>query len=135
MNGVLGHDSALLRLYWAGDNLGKWDEFCHESCPWHRIDRSTCWPAVLCATTVPQMPPLIVKGVVHQMHMAAGWSYITREAVHQKYLFLLDTTRTTSVQLKKWEELGHNCDLLTADKDREKMLNPGTGGWRHKLSI
>ena len=22
MNGVLGHDFALLRLYWAGDNLG-----------------------------------------------------------------------------------------------------------------
>ena len=22
MNGVLGHDSALIRLYWAGDNLG-----------------------------------------------------------------------------------------------------------------
>ena len=22
MNGVLGHDSALLRLHWAGDNLG-----------------------------------------------------------------------------------------------------------------
>ena len=27
MIGVLGHDSALLRLYWAGDNLGEWDEF------------------------------------------------------------------------------------------------------------
>ena len=22
MNGVLGHDSVLIRLYWAGDNLG-----------------------------------------------------------------------------------------------------------------
>ena len=31
MIGVLGHDSALLRLYWAGDNLGKWGEFCYES--------------------------------------------------------------------------------------------------------
>ena len=27
MNGVLGHDTALLRLYWARDNLGEWDEF------------------------------------------------------------------------------------------------------------
>ena len=27
MIGVLGHDSALLRLYWAGDNLSEWDEF------------------------------------------------------------------------------------------------------------
>ena len=26
MIGVLGHDSSLLRLYWAGDNLGEWDE-------------------------------------------------------------------------------------------------------------
>ena len=24
----------------------------YESCPWCRIDRSTCWPAVQCATTV-----------------------------------------------------------------------------------
>ena len=30
MNGVLGHNSVLLRLYRAGDNLGKWDEFCYE---------------------------------------------------------------------------------------------------------
>ena len=27
MNGVLGNDSAISRLYWAGDNLGEWDEF------------------------------------------------------------------------------------------------------------
>ena len=55
--GVLGHDSALLRLYWAGDNLGECDEICYEPCPWHRIDRSTCWLAVQRATTVPRMPP------------------------------------------------------------------------------
>ena len=36
MIGVLGHNSALLRQYWAGDNLGRWDEFCYESCPWCR---------------------------------------------------------------------------------------------------
>ena len=30
MIGVLGHDSALLRLYWAGDNLGELNEFCYE---------------------------------------------------------------------------------------------------------
>ena len=56
MKGVLGHDSALLKLYWAGDNQGEWDDFCYESCPWSRIDRSTCWSAVQCATTVPRMP-------------------------------------------------------------------------------
>ena len=27
MIGVLGHDSALLRLYFAGENLGEWDDF------------------------------------------------------------------------------------------------------------
>ena len=42
MNGVLGNDSALLRLYWAEDNLGQWDEFCYESCPWCRIDSLAC---------------------------------------------------------------------------------------------
>ena len=47
---VLGHDSAL-RLYWAGDNLGLWDECCYESCPCGRIDRSTYWPGVQRATT------------------------------------------------------------------------------------
>ena len=57
-----GHDSALLiRIYWAGDNLCEWDEFCYESCNWRRIDRSTCWPAVLRATTVPRMLPHMVN--------------------------------------------------------------------------
>ena len=56
---ALGHDSALLRLYWAGENLDEWDEFCYESCPWRRIDHSTCWPAVQRATTVPWMPPYL----------------------------------------------------------------------------
>ena len=46
-----------VRLYWAGDNLGEWDESCYESCPWCRIDHSTCWPVVQRATNVPQMPP------------------------------------------------------------------------------
>ena len=53
----LGQDSALLRLYWAGNNLGEWDKFCYKSCLWHRIDRSTCWPAVQRATTLPRIPP------------------------------------------------------------------------------
>ena len=63
MNGVLVHDSALLRLYWAGDNMGERDEFCYELCPWREIDRSTCWPAVQRATTGPLMPPVCVKEV------------------------------------------------------------------------
>ena len=45
-----------VRLYWARDNLGEWDEFCYESCPCYRIHCSTCWPAVQCATTLPQTP-------------------------------------------------------------------------------
>ena len=59
MNGVLGQDSALLRLYWAEDNLGECDEFCYES--WRSIDRSTCWPAVQHATTVSRMPSVREK--------------------------------------------------------------------------
>ena len=46
------------RLNWAGDILGEWDEVCYESCPWRRIDRSSCCKAVQRATTVPRMPPL-----------------------------------------------------------------------------
>ena len=56
LNGVLGHDSVLARLYCAGDNLGSWDEFCYASCPSCRIDLSTCWPVAQRATTVPRMP-------------------------------------------------------------------------------
>ena len=33
MKGVLGHDSPLVRLYWAGDNLGFWDEFVLNHAP------------------------------------------------------------------------------------------------------
>ena len=57
MKGVLGHDSPLVMLYWARDNLGEWDEFCYISCPWCRINCSTCWPTFQHATTVPRMPP------------------------------------------------------------------------------
>ena len=57
----LGHDSPLLRLYWAGDK--EWDGFYYEPCPWRRIDRSSCWLAVQRATTVPQMPPLLMRQV------------------------------------------------------------------------
>ena len=56
MNGVIGYDSALLQLFWAGDNLDEWDEFCYESCPWRGIDHSTCWQAVQRATTAQWMP-------------------------------------------------------------------------------
>ena len=30
-NGVLGHVTALVRVYWAGNNLGKLDEFCNDT--------------------------------------------------------------------------------------------------------
>ena len=48
-----------VRLYWAWDNLGEWDEFCYESYLWYRIDYSTFWPVVQRTTTVPRMPPLV----------------------------------------------------------------------------
>ena len=32
---VLGHNSTLTGyIYWAGVNLGKWNEFCYELCSW-----------------------------------------------------------------------------------------------------
>ena len=56
----LGHDS-IVGLYWVGDNLGEWDEFCYESFPWRRIDRATCWPVVQRGTTVPRDDPMFKK--------------------------------------------------------------------------
>ena len=50
--------SCPIRLNWAGDNLGKWDEFWYESCPWYRIDRLTSWPALQRTTTVLRLPPI-----------------------------------------------------------------------------
>ena len=64
MNGVLSHDSAQLRLYWSGDNLGEWDKICYESCPWRRIYRWTCWPVVQLATTIPRMSKGIKSGCI-----------------------------------------------------------------------
>ena len=45
-----------VRIYWAGD-VGEWD-IIYESCPWRRIDRSTCRPAVQRATIVLRMSPI-----------------------------------------------------------------------------
>ena len=41
-----------VRLYWAGDNLGYWDEFLNVPCPRCRINHLTCWHAVRCTTTL-----------------------------------------------------------------------------------
>ena len=52
------------RLNWAWDNLGLWDEFSYEPCPWCRINRSTCWSSVQRTITELQMPPsptIIIK--------------------------------------------------------------------------
>ena len=68
MGGVLDHDSKLVRLYRAGDNLGKCDEFYYESCPWCSIDCSTCWPAVQRPTTVSR--------VTDAPHTVAEWWWL-----------------------------------------------------------
>ena len=56
MIGVLGHDSALVRLVRLGTTWTN-EKVCYETCPWCRINHSTCWPAVQRATTVPWMSP------------------------------------------------------------------------------
>ena len=48
----------VVRLSWAGNNLQFEMHLYYELCPWYRIDRSTYWPAVQRATTVPRMPQL-----------------------------------------------------------------------------
>ena len=65
MNGVTGHESALLRLYWAGDKMCEYYKFCYEPCPWRRIDRSTCWPAA-----VPRIPPLWTTMIPIKIHQS-----------------------------------------------------------------
>ena len=68
-----------VRLNCAGDNLGEWDEFCCESWPRRRIDRSTCWPAVQRATTVPQMPPDTIQLIgTAESYSTPNSNYVTQ---------------------------------------------------------
>ena len=53
MNGVLCHDSTLLRIYWAGATWANQMNFVMNDDPRCSIDDSTCQPAVQRATTVP----------------------------------------------------------------------------------
>ena len=64
MHGVLGHDSALVRLYWVGDNLALCDEFVMIMLlVQDRLrDVLTCSPAHYHSTTYsPHPPPPLVK--------------------------------------------------------------------------
>ena len=56
----------MVRVYWAGDNLGKWDEFWYETCPRCMINHSTCWSAVQWTTTVPRLPLSFMQRLLHQ---------------------------------------------------------------------
>ena len=106
MIGVLGHDSALLRLYWARDNLGEWDEFCYESCPWPRINRSTCWPAVQHCTTDASS---IIFHISHTW--SVGEHYITYINSHTSLTTSLINTCITpsSIQSKTTLDGGWLC--------------------------
>ena len=68
-----------VRLYWAGNNLGESDEFCYDSCPWRRIDRSHCWPVVQHATTVPRMPPDSCIALTNTSHLVADMPSILQQ--------------------------------------------------------
>ena len=72
--------------YWAGDNLGLWNEFCLE--PWCRIDYSTYWSAVQHANTVLRKQPAIYSQMRHKaIHMGPSFilswriSYIARKNI------------------------------------------------------
>ena len=84
MNVVLGHDSELVELYWAGDNLSEWDVFCYESCPWCRIDRVTCWPAFQIATTVPRMYHILLKEFANCYLYFLSYSCMLSLSIHVK---------------------------------------------------
>ena len=56
-----------VKLYWAGNNLGEWDEFCYESCPWRKqlveiSEMSTAKPCTILtceSVTVEWLTPLL----------------------------------------------------------------------------
>ena len=109
MNGVIGHDSALIRLYWAGDNLGEWDESCYEACPWCRINRSICWPAVQRTTTVPRTPLYIT---LHKLYIAIlvyhfPFSFIAIQGLVEFYAFTCTTKATIKTIARTSKE--QNC--------------------------
>ena len=64
-----------LRLQWAGDNMGKWDESLYESCTCCRIDHSTNWPAVQHSTTMLRKPRL------HLVIIYSYFDYISVQTV------------------------------------------------------
>ena len=62
MNGVLGHDSAIARLYWAGTIWANEMSFVMKHAPGAGlIDRPVDQLAVHRSTTVPRMPPPLEK--------------------------------------------------------------------------
>ena len=75
----------IARLYWAGD-LYEWDEFCCESCPWRRIDRSTYWPSVQ-RSTVPRLPP--INKISSIIKFNAWYNIITSEFIFNRLQWMI----------------------------------------------
>ena len=51
--------------------------------PWRRIDRSTCWPEVQRATTVPRMPPVCIIEDLHAvLTFSEKWGHKTKDGSH-----------------------------------------------------
>ena len=71
----------VVRLYWAGDKLGKWNEFGYESFSRCMIDCSTSWPAVHHATTVLSDAPL------HQISLNQGNLYFQKNELYLQGVF------------------------------------------------
>ena len=77
-----------VRLYWAGVKLGKWDEFCHETCPRCKIDQTTYWSAVKRSTTI-----LLATTYIHIITFSSLYSFNTN-----------DTEDPGKLQSGRWEE-------------------------------
>ena len=86
MNGVLGHDSAFVRLCWAGDNLANEMNFVMNHAPGAG---SITRPVDQRATTVPRMSPIVctrTQGrIICSFYLQTSAKHHTRAAETEHY--------------------------------------------------
>ena len=82
-----------VKLYWAGEKIGEWDEFCYESFPWYRIDRLTCWPTVQRITT---MTSVVWKELHFNKGQFSGW-----DSFQYRIWILIQLSLTYDKHMKK----------------------------------
>ena len=101
-------------------NLSKWDEFCHESCPWCTIDRWTCW--IQCDTTVVGRPYCMhtkARGTVTYELIPGFCKNFNLTASGREYHGDMSVTKN-GFTCKSWAE---HCLFLSCLRDEEPPAN------------